>query len=516
MKFKRITSAAALLLLTLPLLLVPAQAHPGDTDSSGGHTNSETGDYHYHHGYEAHAHFDIDGDGAIDCPFDFDDKTGQSSGTPSGGSAGGNWIPGSNYSGSMNPDMTHKTISRLELSAETSPALDFSEINSMIAEVSQNNSTTSDLSAPYLSIITYIGASLVCIPLTFITIWHHRNNDKVGEVCGVLLTAFFALCSVLTSWLIIWGAYRISQSYFAWSDKRKARKAEEKRKQAIISDARKKLANPANKVDAQANPQQSSVLPSASGSVRDIVETEHTTPCKHLHPDLQEGLCGYAALSADIPPSFPKPQMEPAQDVELPKPQYSPVIPDDSFITPDPEIVFHFAPGLDPAVSVHARCRDTCHYLWYETLLVRSSTSPPLSSNSTIYIWTALFYTAVKTLRSQGAVDRIYDYFREATGKFVTEEKYRYLVVMKVREVYRSIRPLLNDSSIDPRTANGRRDLWFLIAERIPETGDPQLQNEFESASQRVWQTIADVFPQAQPYPKAGDIRYSINDLPEA
>lgn len=514
MKFKRILAGYFALALTLPLLTV--SAHPGRTDGNGGHTDSDTGDYHYHHGYEAHAHFDIDGNGTIDCPYDFDDQTGQNSGTPSGGSAGGNWIPGSNYSGSMDPDMTHKTISRLELSAETLPALDFSEINSTIAEVSQNNSTTSDLSDSYLSIITYVGASLVCIPLTFITIWHHRNNDKVGVVCGVLLTAFFALCSVLTSWLIIWGAYRIAQSYFAWSDKRQARKAEEKRKQAILSDARKKLATPANKVDVQANPQHSSVLPSVPGSGRDIVETEHTTPCKHLHPDLQEGLCGYAALNADIPASSPKPKMESAQDIERSKPQCRPVIPDDSFITPNPEIVFRFAPGLDPAVSVHARCRDTCHYLWYETLLVRSSISPHLSSNSTIYIWTALFYTAVKTLRSQGAVDRIYDYFREATGKFVTEEKYRYLVVMKVREIYRSIRPLLNNSEIDPRTSNGRRDLWFLIAECIPEAGDPQLQNEFEAASERVWQTISDVFPQAQPYPKAGDIRYSIDDLPDA
>ena len=31
-------------------------AHPGRTDSSGGHYNSLTGEYHYHHGMPAHQH----------------------------------------------------------------------------------------------------------------------------------------------------------------------------------------------------------------------------------------------------------------------------------------------------------------------------------------------------------------------------------------------------------------------------------------------------------------------------
>lgn len=31
-------------------------AHPGRTDSAGGHYDSSTGEYHYHHGYPAHQH----------------------------------------------------------------------------------------------------------------------------------------------------------------------------------------------------------------------------------------------------------------------------------------------------------------------------------------------------------------------------------------------------------------------------------------------------------------------------
>lgn len=57
---------------------VSVYAHPGRTDSNGGHYDRSTGEYHYHHGYPAHAHYDMDGDGTIDCPFDFDDKTNHS------------------------------------------------------------------------------------------------------------------------------------------------------------------------------------------------------------------------------------------------------------------------------------------------------------------------------------------------------------------------------------------------------------------------------------------------------
>lgn len=70
------------------LLLTVASAHPGRTDSHGGHYDSETGEYHYHHGYAAHQHTDLDDDGIPDCPYDFDDKTGESSGSKSGFASG--------------------------------------------------------------------------------------------------------------------------------------------------------------------------------------------------------------------------------------------------------------------------------------------------------------------------------------------------------------------------------------------------------------------------------------------
>lgn len=72
---------AALVLLFLVLLPTAAYAHPGDTDSSGGHYDSSTGEYHYHHGYPAHQHTNGQ------CPYDFDDRTGWNSGS-SGSSSG--------------------------------------------------------------------------------------------------------------------------------------------------------------------------------------------------------------------------------------------------------------------------------------------------------------------------------------------------------------------------------------------------------------------------------------------
>ena len=56
---------------------ITVYAHPGRTDSKGGHTDSSTGEYHYHHGYSAHQHEDGK------CPYDFDDKTNHSSSSSS-------------------------------------------------------------------------------------------------------------------------------------------------------------------------------------------------------------------------------------------------------------------------------------------------------------------------------------------------------------------------------------------------------------------------------------------------
>lgn len=67
--------AAPLFLLIAVFCCPSVYAHPGKTDSDGGHFDSNTGEYHYHHGYPAHEHRDIDGDGILDCPYAFIDNT---------------------------------------------------------------------------------------------------------------------------------------------------------------------------------------------------------------------------------------------------------------------------------------------------------------------------------------------------------------------------------------------------------------------------------------------------------
>jgi hypothetical protein len=57
--------------ILLPCFVLSANAHPGGTDSKGGHKNHSTGEYHYHHGYSEHQHYDINGDGIVDCPYTY-------------------------------------------------------------------------------------------------------------------------------------------------------------------------------------------------------------------------------------------------------------------------------------------------------------------------------------------------------------------------------------------------------------------------------------------------------------
>lgn len=65
-------------LLVISLVTIMAFAHPGRTDSNGGHTDHSTGEYHYHHGYPAHQH--IGGR----CPYDYEDRTDSGSSSSSG------------------------------------------------------------------------------------------------------------------------------------------------------------------------------------------------------------------------------------------------------------------------------------------------------------------------------------------------------------------------------------------------------------------------------------------------
>jgi hypothetical protein len=55
------------------VLNIQIYAHPGRTDSEGGHNDNINGGYHYHHGEPAHQHYD----GV--CPYDVDEPPSSSS-----------------------------------------------------------------------------------------------------------------------------------------------------------------------------------------------------------------------------------------------------------------------------------------------------------------------------------------------------------------------------------------------------------------------------------------------------
>ena len=74
--------SSLLFVLLLVSLTCTAYAHPGKTDSNGGHHDRSTGEYHYHHGYPAHQHY-----GGV-CPYAYDDRTGQNSGSSGSSSSG--------------------------------------------------------------------------------------------------------------------------------------------------------------------------------------------------------------------------------------------------------------------------------------------------------------------------------------------------------------------------------------------------------------------------------------------
>ena len=137
-------------------------AHPGRTDSAGGHTDHSTGEYHYHHGYFAHDHDDMDGDGDIDCPYDFDDQTGVNSGSSSS----------SDSDNSSNRDLA-------------TPDLD--ESYSFTPSTSRTTSTEHNDTAPASSTITSTYSA------------SEPTRNKVSDML-IILVQIFLLIVILTLW----------------------------------------------------------------------------------------------------------------------------------------------------------------------------------------------------------------------------------------------------------------------------------------------------------------------------
>lgn len=130
---------ACFLVFVAPLT---ASAHPGRTDSSGGHRDSSTGEYHYHHGYEAHQHYDMDGDGDIDCPYNFNDQTTHSPGSSSS-SSNSNKKPAKSESKSVSAQLTSASVSTSDTKGDSASMIgwiiSFALGIALIASLSHND-----------------------------------------------------------------------------------------------------------------------------------------------------------------------------------------------------------------------------------------------------------------------------------------------------------------------------------------------------------------------------------------
>lgn len=98
----------AFFVLVLPFALtISSVAHPGRTDSRGGH-NSPSG-YHYHHGYPAHSH-----SGGV-CPYDYDDKTNHDGGNSNDNNNKQNSYTESTTTTNSNKQSSYKTPTANEI-----------------------------------------------------------------------------------------------------------------------------------------------------------------------------------------------------------------------------------------------------------------------------------------------------------------------------------------------------------------------------------------------------------------
>lgn len=181
-----------LVLIFLCSLASTVYAHPGRTDSNGGHNSSDG--YHYHHGYSAHDHKDMDGDGDLDCPYDFKDNVDSSDSSGSGIDHDTNDNATTEYSIGLSEE-TQKRLDALKKQgldnslSPSAPTPSYGENNS-----STNTNKTSSASNDEASVKDILIDSVVLVFLVLVVLgWFASFFSKkigtfiVGCACMVFL-----------------------------------------------------------------------------------------------------------------------------------------------------------------------------------------------------------------------------------------------------------------------------------------------------------------------------------------
>lgn len=106
-----------------------------------------------------------------------------------------------------------------------------------------------------------------------------------------------------------------------------------------------------------------------------------------------------------------------------------------------------------------------CKTIWKEVFRYRFFLKYTLSHSSLAYLWTILFYSVIKSLRSQSIANEIYSVFTESTVSLFSDKEKGHSFCDECTIVYKAIAPMLNRSEIDPRTDAGKELLWTIFCD---------------------------------------------------
>ena len=182
--------------ILLASVVLSVNAHRGNTDGAGGHTNHSTGEYHYHHGYSAHSHYDMDGDGDKDCPYDFDDRTDHNSDKNSG----------SNTDVSNNRDdiVQHSSDYTYSYIALGFVMAFFIFVNCLALHIDRTDTSPGEEQAPSSSVVISVFSTLIVFVLLFYIMYIFKEPIIWREIAleEMLQILFFSVFVGGIVWLV--------------------------------------------------------------------------------------------------------------------------------------------------------------------------------------------------------------------------------------------------------------------------------------------------------------------------
>lgn len=445
-------------------------AHPGKTDGNGGHTDSETDEYHYHHGYPAHEHKDLDGDGTKDCPYDFDDKTGQNSGS-SGNSSSGN-------SSSANSSNAHT-----------------------------NKTPSSNLDNPKEQIITIdvwrIALGYLCAALIVSLLLSFLNftDDILRWAVRILLP----LCAVFPTMLLIESSYgNTPNCVYVFPDLGVIFSTWQYYVFAISLSVLLGLSlwfDIIHKIK-ELNKHWLLVF-----NVSLMIFSGIFCVPALLLLVLVLGLCATPIaiiislwnILKEFVLCIIKKFCKWIKSIHSNKQEYPPPSPEDTAL--------QSASAVSSPIESSAKAVSAL--LWSKTESICAFSGVTVNINQFMYIWAVFFYVVVKSTRNQDFILSVYSYFDQHALQHARWFQHYSSPVPAMRAAYRQIRPALNALKIDLSTDEGKTFLWNLIAKNaLSDTPYPSTtKKKFDEIISMLYN-----YPYSTKEVHTTDERYSVDD----